>query len=76
MNLRARRLEDRIRQLCTEAVAAEDCPRMKSILSELRSTVHQYTQRLRARAAAILTGRDFPPERRGNSDNRRNDATP
>jgi hypothetical protein len=75
MNLRARRLEDRIRELCTEAVAADDCPRVKSILSELRSTVHQYTQRLRARAAAILTGRDFPPERRRNSDYRGKDAT-
>ena len=76
MNLRARRLDDRIRELCTEAVAAKDYPRVESILSELRSTVHQYTQRLRARAAAILTGRDFPSERRQNSDDLRKDATP
>jgi hypothetical protein len=70
MNLRARRLDDRIRDLCTDAVAAKDYPKAKSILSELRSAVHLYTQRLRARAAAILTGRNFPPERRRNSDDR------
>jgi hypothetical protein len=76
MNLRARRLDDRIRELCTDAVAAEDYPKAKSILSELQSAVHQYTQRLRARAAAILTGRAFPPERRQNSDDRRKNAAP
>jgi hypothetical protein len=76
MNLRSRRLDDRIRELCTDAVAAKDYPNAKSILSELQSAVHQYTLRLRAKAAALLTGRSFPPERRQNSDDRRKRTTP
>lgn len=65
MGLRARRLDDRIRELCHEAVATKNAPQVKSILSELHSAIHQYTQRLRIRAAAILTGRsDLLPERR------------
>jgi len=60
MNLRARRLDDRIRELCTDAVAAEDYPKAKSILSELQSAVHQYTQRLRARARCNFHRPRFP----------------
>jgi hypothetical protein len=65
MSLRARRLDDRIRELCHDAVVAKNPLQAKSILSELHSAIHQYTQRLRIRAAAILTGRsDLLPERR------------
>jgi len=65
MGIPSRRLDDRIRELCTDAVTAKNSPQVKSILSELQSTIHQYTRRLRARAAGILIGPfDYPPERR------------
>ena len=65
MDTRARRLDDRIRELCADAVAAKTPRQVKSILSELRSAIHQYTYRLRTRAAAILTGHpNLQPERR------------
>jgi hypothetical protein len=76
MNLRARRLDDRIRKLCIDAVDAQDSLRAKSILFELRAAIHQYTQRLRAQAAAVLTGRDLPAERRERNGDRRKSATP
>jgi hypothetical protein len=73
-SLRSRRLDDRIRELCAHAVAADNSPHMKSILSELQSAIHQYTQRLRARAAAILTGRNLAPDRRKTYRDRRKAA--
>lgn len=76
MSLRARRLDDRIRKLCTEAIAAEDSAGVKSILHDLQSAIHQCTQRLRNRATAILTGHNLPPERRKNSRDRRKAAAP
>jgi hypothetical protein len=72
---RTRRLDDRIRELCTEAVAAKDSPNVTSIVTELQSAIHQYTQRLRARGAALLTGRHFPPDRRKNSGDRSTPAS-
>jgi hypothetical protein len=77
MNVRTRRLDDRIRELCSDAVAAKDSPHVKSILSELQSAIHQYTSRFRARASAILKGRsDLPPERRKAFRDRRSNVTP
>jgi len=72
---RTRRLDDRIRELCIEALAAKDSPKVTSILNELQSAIHQYTQRLRARGGALLTGRHLLPDRRRNSGERKNPAT-
>jgi len=55
MDLRARRLDDRIRQLCVEAIAAKSSHKVQPILAELQLAIHQYTQRLRDRAAALFT---------------------
>ncbi len=76
MTVRPRRLDDRIRELCTHAVAAEDLQKVKPILAELQSAIHQYTLRLRNRAAAIFSGSDVPPDRRKDSSDRRKSATP
>jgi hypothetical protein len=66
--MRARRLDDRIRELCTKAVAAKDPEEVNLILSELRATIRQYMQRLKTHSVAILSGRrDFPHERRNAS---------
>ena len=60
-----RRLEDRIRELCSIATDADDADKKAHILSELQSSIHQYTERLRKRASVILGGnRVFPQERR------------
>ncbi len=62
---RARRVDDRIRELCVEAVEAESSHQAKLILAELQEAIHQYTQRLRTRAAAFLSGcSELPPDRR------------
>ncbi len=77
MGLRSRRLEDRIRELCAEAVAAKSSHKARPIVAELRSAIHQYTQRLRSRAAAILAGcPEFSLERRKASGDRRQRSTP
>ena len=52
-----RRLEDRIRELCASAVAAEE-PELETILSELQSALREHTGRLRRLAAAKLTTLD------------------
>lgn len=59
----ARRLEDRIRDLCAKAVAAGS-GELNPILSELKSALHEQTQRLRTMAATLRSPREFPPERR------------
>jgi hypothetical protein len=61
----ARRLEDRIRDLCTKAVAAGS-GELNPVLSELKAALHEHTQRLRRMAAAstLRSPREFPPERR------------
>jgi hypothetical protein len=72
---RARRADDRIRELCAEAVDAENPHKAKLILAELQEAIHQYTQRLRTRAAAFLSGcSDLPRDRRKTSYDRRNRA--
>jgi hypothetical protein len=45
--MRARRLDDRIRELSAKAVAAKDPEEVHLILSELRATIRQYMQRLK-----------------------------
>lgn len=77
MGIPSRRLDDRIRELCADAVAAKNSHQVKSILSELQSAIHQYTRRLRARAAGILTSPfDYPPERRKAFRDQRSKVTP
>lgn len=64
----ARRLEDRIRDLCAKAVAAGS-GELNPILSELQAALHEHTQRLRRMAAASTfhSPREFPSERRRNA---------
>jgi hypothetical protein len=65
MSERTRRLEDRIRELCSRVVASEDSEELNAILPELREALHWAIERLRTRAASILTGQaDVPDERR------------
>jgi len=46
----ARRLDDRIRELCATAVEAKSPDKVRRALSELRGAIHEYTRRLRQRA--------------------------
>lgn len=61
----SRRLEDRIRDLCAQAVAAGSGD-LNPILSDLKAALHEHTRRLRTMAAAstLRPPREFPPERR------------
>jgi hypothetical protein len=75
MDLCSRRLDDRIRQLCMEALAAGSSQKARPILAELQSAIHQYTQRIRHRAAAIFTNSSaIPRERRKPGRDRRQRA--
>jgi hypothetical protein len=72
---RARRVDDRIRELCVEAVEAQNSHQAKLILAELQEAIHQYTQRLRTRAAAFLSGcAELPPDRRKTASDHRDRA--
>ena len=51
--VRARRLEDRIRELCAQAVTAQDCE-LGSILSALQLSLREHNSRLRKLAATKL----------------------
>ena len=48
-----RRLEDRIRELCSRLVSAEDGD-VEPLISELRSALREHNQQLRKLAAAKL----------------------
>ena len=75
MDLPARRLDDRIRQLCVDAVAAKSSDEARPILAGLQVSIHQYTQRIRQRAAAIFTSSSaLPPDRRKARRDRRQRA--
>jgi hypothetical protein len=52
----SRRLEDRIQELCAQAISETDPVALDSIMIALRSTVHQYVEQLRKRAAAAMSG--------------------
>ena len=76
MTARAPRLDDRIRELCPEAVAAKSTHMARPILADLQSAIRQYTHRLRARAAVLLAPRvEFPVDRRKNERDRRQHYT-
>ncbi len=55
-DLLRRRLEDRIRHLCTKALAAQDPSELDLIVADLRAALIEHNERLRQRAAAILLG--------------------
>jgi hypothetical protein len=56
MPMHSRRLEDRIRELCTLAVYEAEPDALNEILSDLRSGVHRYVEQIRKRAASALVG--------------------
>jgi hypothetical protein len=60
-----RRLEDRIRSLCCKALTAGD-RESDAVFRDLRSALHQHTERLRQLAALKLVSakEGIPPERR------------
>jgi hypothetical protein len=57
---RSRRLEDRIRKLSSDAVAATDPVEANKILEELASALRSHVSRLRE----LASGKDPTPERR------------
>jgi hypothetical protein len=57
---RSRRLDDRIRRLCAEAVETTEPDELNSILEQLAAALRSHTERVRKLAAA----RSTPPERR------------
>jgi hypothetical protein len=57
---RSRRLEDRIRTLCAQAVDTTDLSDLSVIIEQLSAALHDHVDRLRKLAAA----RPIPPERR------------
>jgi hypothetical protein len=52
----SRRLEDRIRELCAQAVVADDTT-LPSVISELRSVMHEHIEGLRRMAVQQLAGK-------------------
>ena len=44
-----RRVEDKIRRLCTDLTVAKDDTEVRAILAELQDALHQYIDRLRSR---------------------------
>ena len=51
-----RRMEDRIRQLCEQAVGEEDPVQLRRILVDLRNTIHQHVERMRNKFATYPVG--------------------
>ena len=60
-----RRLEDRIRELCAQTIVARGANELEPIFSELKSALHEHTERLRKNAVLKLVRRN------GDSSNRR-----
>jgi hypothetical protein len=50
----SRRLEDRIRELCTKAVAADDSADFSELMRQLREALREHANRLRQLAARKL----------------------
>jgi len=55
-----RRLEDRIRELCTRAVTVSESQELHDILGKLRAALREHTQRLRR----LAVKNPIPPDRR------------
>jgi hypothetical protein len=65
MSKQSRRLDDRIRKLCAKVASSRDPDELNEALPELKSAIHEAIERLRNRAAVVLSGRrDVPPDRR------------
>jgi hypothetical protein len=65
----SRRLDDRIRNLCAQVAASKDPDELSHMLPELKSAIHEAIERLRKRAAVVLSGQlsgrhDVPLDRR------------
>jgi hypothetical protein len=62
-----RRLDDRIRELCDQALAAQSAPEWEAIIADLQSALREHNERLRKRVALRLAGRKnaVSEERRG-----------
>ena len=58
--VQSRRLEDRIRELCTKAVATDDSADFSEVMQQLREALREHSNRLRELAARKLRpeGRD------------------
>ena len=59
--MRERRLENRIKELCAEALKAEP-PELEDILQNLREALHEHNERLRKLAALNLVANEPNPE--------------
>jgi len=60
-----RRLDDRIRELCQQALAARDAGESDTILAELRSALHEHSRRVRRRfLTLIFREKGYTQERR------------
>ncbi len=63
--MRTRRLDDRIRGLSQQAVAARSASELHTILAELRSAFREHTKRVRKRfLTLVLREKGFTQERR------------
>jgi hypothetical protein len=59
-----RRIDDRIRDLCSRVTSAPECE-VAAILSELQTTIYEYTRRTQNRlSATVLSWRTYRGERR------------
>jgi len=59
-----RRIEDKIRRLSEQLLAAKNDQELTTILGELRDALHEHVERLRARVAnypIVLERRSYPP---------------
>ena len=64
MSALSRRLDDRIRALCTKVVATSDQEELNVLLPELRSCIRQAVERVRAKAVRVLGSGTAPPNER------------
>lgn len=48
----SKRLEDRIKELCAEAIATPESPELNVVLKQLQDALHEHTDRLRDMAAS------------------------
>jgi hypothetical protein len=51
-----RRLDDRIRQLCSEAVNSRNSDHARTALADLRNAIREYVNRVRYSASALASG--------------------
>jgi len=65
MRFPQRRIDDRIRKLCTKLKAAASARDVEPVLQEILGLVHRKNERLKRRAARLLLkGEHLEPERR------------